>query len=74
MTAREPYPPVPAFVFPTPGVRTWQPPAQSYFPPCTGRTDCAAQRSCPVGLVTTIDGGPYGCDCPCHSAPEGTSR
>ena len=67
-----PYPPVPPFEWPNPGVRTWQPPAKSFFGACTGAPSCSSRDSCPVGVVTTLSSGPHGCDCPCHDARRGT--
>ncbi len=61
-----PYPEVPPFTWPEPGVRTWTPPEKSYFGPCTGASSCEGRSACPVGVITTLGGGPHGCDCPCH--------
>jgi hypothetical protein len=70
---RPPYPPLPAWTWPEPGVRTWTPPAKSYFGPCTGAPSCSSAEACPVGIVTTLDSGPHGCDCPCHDGRRGKS-
>lgn len=60
------YEPVGSFTFPTPGgERSWQPSERVFFGKCNGQPDCAGP--CPVGRVVTVDGGPYGCDCPCHT-------
>lgn len=61
----QPYPPVPAFEWPTPGRRTWEPPERSVFPGCTDRADCVC--ACAVG-VRTVGSGVYGCDCVGHDA------
>lgn len=66
MSGREPYPPPPAWKWPEPGVRTWEPPEASFFGSCTGQDDCEIGRGCPVGEPLTISGPAYGCDCPCH--------
>ena len=60
------YKPVGPFEWPKKGQRTWTPPEQSFFGKCNGRSDCDTKKGCPVGLVVTVDGGAYGCDCPCH--------
>lgn len=64
---RLPYPPLREWTWPKRGVRTWSAPAQSFFGACTGQPDCDSNASCPVGVVVTVNGGPYGCDCPCHA-------
>lgn len=64
------YEPVPPFTWPTPGVRTWEPPEKSFFGSCNGEPDCAGP--CPVGRVVTVDGGAYGCDCACHEEQRKT--
>lgn len=53
------------FTWPAPGVRTWQPAEKALFCGCTTEEVC---RACPVGVVATLDGGPYGCESPCHNA------
>ena len=63
-----PYPPVPPFEWPKPGVWTWTPPRKSFFGSCTGAPSCASGPACPVGVVVTLDTPPHGCDCPCHDA------
>lgn len=62
-----PYPPVPPFVWPKPGVRTWQPPEESFFGVCRPGPDCCGGVACPVG-VRTVGAGVYGCDGQCHAA------
>lgn len=52
------------FVFPTPGVRTWTPPAQSFFGTCNPAAT-AEDHVCPVG-VYKVRGRVMGCDCLCH--------
>lgn len=68
MTApRPPYPETKVpFVWPTPGVRTWQAPARSYFGTCNPAAT-AEDHVCPVG-VQNVNGRVYGCDCVCHQA------
>lgn len=63
---RPPYPPLPEWKWPEPGQRTWEPPEKSYFGACTGQLSCTG-LGCPVGVVKTLDAGPYGCDCGCHT-------
>jgi hypothetical protein len=69
---RPPYPELPAWEWPKPGQRTWTPPAKSYFGPCTGAPSCTSRDACPVGVVTTLPGGPHGCDCLYHDQRRGT--
>jgi hypothetical protein len=62
---QHPYPPVPAFVWPEPGQRTWQPPGESFFGACRPGPECCGGIACPVG-VRTVGSGVYGCDGACH--------
>ncbi|MEY9844631.1 hypothetical protein ABH940_001700 [Streptacidiphilus sp. BW17] len=67
MSQRRPYPETrKPFVWPTLGVRTWQPPALSFFGgECSASGDVGQTHACPVG-VYRIRGYVTGCDCGCH--------
>jgi hypothetical protein len=70
---RSAYPALREWNWPTPGVRTWTPPAKSFFGPCTGTPSCSSGASCPVGVITTLSSGPHSCDCPCHDTLRSTA-
>lgn len=55
------------FTWPTPGVRTWAAPAQSYFDECSASAAAGDEHMCRVG-VQNVNGYVYGCDCVCHQA------